>query len=285
MTKSTITILAFSSVCALSSGAQTLTATYIELADSADVYMKNERWGDAERVIVNALRHEPANKSNYMLWSNLGTVRTNMGDYDGALQAFDIGLSSAPNSTMLVSNRARTLIAKGETIQALADLDKALELDSALQWPRKMRGIIRAATGNLQGATEDLETYTGRFGKDAAVAETLGDIALTSDRKEEALSDYKEAYGLGKDETPLLKLLLTALETGRLEEYEEMLNSGISEHPNCGNLYLVRARLKKNRYQTSDMELDLKRAKELGADKNLYDELIGTPSKSHLKKG
>lgn len=96
MTKSTITILAFSSVCALSSGAQTLTATYIELADSADVYMKNERWGDAERVIVNALRHEPANKSNYMLWSNLGTVRTNMGDYDGASSKLSTSDSRPP---------------------------------------------------------------------------------------------------------------------------------------------------------------------------------------------
>ena len=285
MNISITTIFAFSSVCALTSGAQTLTATYIELADSADVYMKHEQWSDAERVIVKALRHEPANKSNYLLWSNLGTVRTNMGDHDGALQAFDIGLSSAPNSTTLLSNRARTLIAKGENSMALTDLNKALELDSTLQWPRKMRGIIRAATGNLDGAAADLESYTDRFGKDAAISETLGDIALRGDRKDEALSRYKEAYGLEKEETLLLKLLLTALETDRLEEYEEMLNTGISDHPRYGNLYLVRARLKKNRYQTSDMELDLKRAMELGADENLYDTLIGTPSKRHAKKG
>ena len=55
---------------------QTLTRTYIELADSADNYMKRERWEDAERMIMGALRHEPANRSNWLLWSNLGLVST-----------------------------------------------------------------------------------------------------------------------------------------------------------------------------------------------------------------
>ena len=95
-------LISTTAVCALQMGAQTLTATYVELADSADNYIKHERWADAERVIVKALRHEPANKSNYLLWSNLGTVRTNMGDYNGALQAFDIGLSSAPKEVIVI---------------------------------------------------------------------------------------------------------------------------------------------------------------------------------------
>ena len=52
-------IITLLSLCALHSGAQTLTATYVELADSADRYIRQERWADAERVIVKALRHEP----------------------------------------------------------------------------------------------------------------------------------------------------------------------------------------------------------------------------------
>lgn len=266
--------IAITAVCALRMGAQTLTATYVELADSADNYIKDERWADAERVIVKALRHEPANKSNYLLWSNLGTVRTNLSDYNGALQAFDIGLSSAPNSTMLLSNRARTLIAKGDTKEALADLDKALALDSTLQWPRKMRGIIRASTGDLKGAEADLDKYAARYGTDATLLETRGDIALSRGNKEEALADFKEAYNKENEPALLLKLLLTAFYTGKLEEHEDILNQGIANHPRYGDLYILRAAIKKSRYQTSDMEQDLKRAKELGADDRLYKELM-----------
>ncbi len=271
--KARTTIFTIFSACALSMGAQTLTATYIELADSADRYMKQERWVDAERVIVRALKHEPANKSNYLLWSNLGTVRTNLGDYDGALQAFDIGLSSAPKSTMLLSNRARTLIAKGDTKRALEDLDNVLTLDSTLQWPRKMRGVLRAAKSDYRGATSDLEFYADRFGKDVTVAETMGDIALRQGDKQLALTNYKEAYDKEKDETLLLKLLLTAYYAGKLDEYEDMLALGIANHPRYGDLYIMRAAIKRGRYQTTDMEQDLKRAKELGADERLYKEL------------
>lgn len=268
-------------VCALSSGAQTLTATYVELADSADVYIRHERWADAERVIVKALRHEPANKSNYLLWSNLGTVRTNLGDYDGALQAFDIGLSSAPRSTILLSNRARALIAKGDNAKALADLDMALEIDSTLRWPRKMRGLLRATANNLKGASADFETFVRMFGKDSTVEEATGDISLHHGDLSSALTHYKEAYNIETNDQVLHKLLLTAIEAAKLEDYEEILGIGIRNHPRDGNLYLIRAYLKKNRYQTSDMEQDLKRAKELGADSNLYELLMDTRSKHH----
>ncbi len=67
-------------VCALLSGAQTLPEHAVEYADSADRYIRNENWVDAERMIVNALRLEPANKSNYLLWSNLGIVRDRIGN-------------------------------------------------------------------------------------------------------------------------------------------------------------------------------------------------------------
>ena len=87
------------SVCA-PMGAQTLTKRYVELADSADYYMKRDRWRDAERVIVTALRHEPANPSNWLLWSNLGVVRTHSDDYKGAMEAYDVGLASAPESAV-----------------------------------------------------------------------------------------------------------------------------------------------------------------------------------------
>lgn len=276
---SRLIIIAFVGVCALNSGAQTLTATYVELADSADTYIARQQWADAERVIVKALRHEPANKSNFLLWSNLGIVRENQGNTDGAVEAYTIGLASAPKSTVLLTNRARAYLAGGHRSEAQSDLDAALATDSTLQWPRKMRGILRAGSGDRSGALTDLEYYEQKFGKDAIVSEALGDLTAAEGDVNGALAYYREAYKAEPDANLLSKAALTAYAFGRIEEMRDDIAEGIVRFPREGILYLMRAMIDKASYQTSAMESDLKMAKELGVDKTLYDTLTGSGKK------
>lgn len=256
-------------------GAQTLTATYIELADSADRYIKAERWEDAERVIIKALRHEPANRSNYLLWSNLGIVRMNREDYPGAKEAIDIGLASAPHSTTLLTNRAKANMALNHRQEAIEDLDQVLAVDSTLQWPMKMRGMLRAIVGETERAKSELTKYEERYGKDATVSETLGDISNAGGDYDEAIKRYKEAYELEGEVATLDKMLLTAYYYGKLEAESKELERGISRHPSEGLLYLLRAMLNKSRYQSIDMERDLKIANDLGVDPQIYKQIAG----------
>ena len=262
-------------VCVLTMGAQTLTATYIELADSADRYIKAERWEDAERVIIKALRHEPANRSNYLLWSNLGIVRMNRGDYPGAKEAIDIVLASAPHSTTLLTNRAKANMALNHRQEAIEDLDQVLAVDSTLQWPMKMRGMLRAIVGETERAKSELTKYEERYGKDATVSETLGDISNAGGDYDEAIKRYKEAYELEGEVATLDKMLLTAYYYGKLEAESKELERGISRHPSEGLLYLLRAMLNKSRYQSIDMERDLKIANDLGVDPQIYKQIAG----------
>ena len=262
-------------VCVLTMGAQTLTATYIELADSADRYIKAERWEDAERVIIKALRHEPANRSNYLLWSNLGIVRMNRGDYPGAKEAIDIGLASAPHSTTLLTNRAKANMALNHRQEAIEDLDQVLAVDSTLQWPMKMRGMLRAIVGETERAKSELTKYEERYGKDATVSETLGDISNAGGDYDEAIKRYKAAYELEGEVATLDKMLLTAYYYGKLEAESKELERGISRHPSEGLLYLLRAMLNKSRYQSIDMERDLKIANDLGVDPQIYKQIAG----------
>lgn len=256
--------------------AQTLTPDYVAHADSADWYLKHEQWSDAERTIVSALRHDPANKSNYLLWSNLGIARTQMEDYDGAIEACSIGLASAPHSTVLLSNRARAYLAKGEIKAAMADLDTALRQDSTLQWPLRMRGVLRAMQHDTPGALADLNAYTQRYGEDAAVEESLGDLAAGAGDCSAAIKAYRKSYELDPDISLLTKALLTAYAFGRIEEMEEDIRKGISDYPKEGVLYLIRGMLNKRKYQTEAMERDLRTALELGVDRRLYNQLTAT---------
>lgn len=258
-------------VCALQSGAQTLTATYVELADSADRYIRSERWADAERVIVKALRHEPANKSNYLLWSNLGMVRHEQRNYEGAVMAYDIGLASAPRSTSLLSNRARTYLALGKRGEARADIEQALSLDSALQWPRKMRGILRSAEGDTVGAMRDFRIYLDRYPEDAAVDEAMGDIAARGGDIDRALELYSKAYKLEPDEEIIGKKLLTAYSYGRFDAMRKDLADAMKKYPRSGQLYLIRALYHKAMYQTEAMEQDIELARKFGVEQQTID--------------
>lgn len=269
-------LLMLLSLCPLRAGAQTLTATYVLLADSADFYMRHERWDDAERTIVKALRLEPANRSNYLLWSNLGTVRTRLDKLDGALEAFQIGLASAPNSTVLLSNRARTYLLKGDSEAALADINHALALDSTLQWPRKMRGLINASRRNYDAAKADFKIYSDKYGDDADILGALADIAASTGKDLEALDYYKRSYKLDPDEELLEKALLTACVYGRIEDMTEELNEGLRKNPRSGMLYLMRAMLNKARHQNSEMEENLKKSRQFGVNETIYNQLAGS---------
>lgn len=258
-----------------SSGAQNLTATYVELADSADYYISKKMWPEAERVIIKALKHEPANKSNYLLWSNLGIVRENQENYAGAAEAFTIGLSSAPSSTVLLTNRARAYLALNDLPEALNDLENALELDNTLQWPLKMKGLLLVATEKYDKAKETLKQYMEKYGNDASVTEALGDIFGRECNFEEAIKSYKEAYNITSDVDLLNKMLLTAYSAGRIDEMAQDISDGIKAFPHNGTLYLIRALLNKSRFQTNAYESDLKTALNLGVNKDLFNYLTG----------
>lgn len=252
---------------------QTLTSTYVQLADSADYYISNKLWSDAERVIIKALKHEPANKSNYLLWSNLGIVRENEDNYEGAVEAYTIGLSSAPKSTVLLTNRARALLSLNHREEALDDLEKALAVDSTLQWQSKMRGVLLASLDEDAQALEALEKYTEKFGNDPLVLETMGDIYGGEGDFDMMIEYYKKSYETEQDSDLLQKMLLTAYAYGKLEDMSEILREGIKKFPRNGTLYLLRAMLNKASYQTDAYESDLKTALNLGVDRDLYDHL------------
>lgn len=262
-----LTILITIIVCASTSGAQTLTATYVALADSADHYIKHERWADAGRVIVEALKHEPANPSNYLLWNNLGIVRMETGDYEGAVQAYDIGLASAPKSTQLLSNRARTLLKFNHTDEALADLDKSLALDSTLQWPLRVRGIILLGKTKPEAALRDFNTYLRHYKEDATVMTARGDAWVLLNDYDKAMGDYRRAAELDEeDPEPTDKLLFLAYTRSALADEEKTLRAALRKWPKHGNFHLLLGALHRERYQNAEAEEDRKLALEYGAD-------------------
>lgn len=265
--KRTFQIILSIIVCAFVSEAQTLTSAYVAMVDSADSYIAKGKWDLAEKSIINALRADPSNKSNYLLWSNLGMVRTNEGKYEEALQAYDIGLTLAPRSTTLLSNRAYTYLETGKADEALIDINKSLEIDSALQWPRRMRGKIMILKGKPELAIDDFNKYLSLHGEDADVLLDKGDAEEQLGLYTEAIADYEKARACDDSNPEAPKRILYLYHTmGKLNEKEPLLRDCLRRWPHDPELYLLRGALHRQRYQMEEAEADKKIAIKYGAD-------------------
>ena len=263
-------------------GAPTLTHRYVELADSADRYMRLERWGDAERVIIGALKHEPANPSNWLLWSNLGVVRTHRENYEGAMQAYEIGLAGAPRSTVLLSNRAWTSLAFNHPEDAMADLNATLALDSLQPWPLKMRGLLSMAKSPVK-ARRDLALADSLAPDDPAVLAAIADLEAADGQIEKAQTYYERSLKLRPDPDVTFRTLLIMTEKGDFKTAQSRTSEALARWPKDPNLHLLRA-LQHQRNYDFDAELREKNlAVAYGADIHLVDRILNKRSSKKVQ--
>lgn len=266
----------------MTAGAQTLTHTYIELADSADMYMKHENWPAAERIIIKALRHEPANRSNWLLWSNLGVVRTHLDNYDGAIEAYGAGLAGAPKSTVLLANRAWTHLTFGHNQEGLADINSTLELDSLQPWPLKMRGLLGMA--HPARARRDLLRADSIAPGDAAVLAGLGDLDAAAGNVDNAVNYYMHSLKITPDPEVAFRYLLVMTEQGDGTLARDRTVGALARWPECANLHLLRALQHRMDYQP-DAELKEKNlAIAYGADPLLVDAILNRNDRKKASK-
>ena len=66
--------------------------TYQQLSEKAIEYIEMDSLSKAEELLLQALKLEPKNAKNAMLFSNLGLVQRRLGEYD---KAYDIWLAIA----------------------------------------------------------------------------------------------------------------------------------------------------------------------------------------------
>ena len=80
--------------------------TYDELIDKAMDAVEQDSLLQAENYFKEALRLEPANMRNALLFSNLGTIQRRMGKNDDAVESYSLALNLTPYSVTMLLNRA-----------------------------------------------------------------------------------------------------------------------------------------------------------------------------------
>lgn len=146
--------------------------TYDELSGQAVACIGKDSLHRAEALLLEALKLEPMNSKNALLFSNLGWVQRRLGKPDKALESYSFALNFAPSAVPVLLDRAAIYMERGENDRAYTDYCQVLDKDSRNKEALLMRAYIYMRRRDYAAARIDYNrlleieplSYSGRLG-------------------------------------------------------------------------------------------------------------------------
>lgn len=244
---------------------------YLQLADSAQFFIGKEKWSDAARCTREALRLDPGNVGNVMLFNNLGLAAGMEGKIGEAMQCFDIALSRAPKSIPVLTSKAKIQIKASDTEGAMETLNSIIELDSIAEWPLQTRGLLKMRAAEYKEAFDDFMKLTKSYPENTWGPGGLAKCMELQGHLAEAAGYYADAIArTNPDDEDRVEFQLGLIENlghiGKLTEALETAKEAINDNPHDGRLYLLRGWIKKLLLIYREAEADKKLAIDYGVD-------------------
>lgn len=249
---------------------------YLQLTDSAQFFIGKEDWSEAARCTREALRLEPANIGNVMLFNNLGLASGMEGKIGEAMECFEIALSRAPKSIPVLTSKAKIQIKASDTAGAIETLNTILSIDSLAEWPMQTRGLLRMREADYKGAYDDFSSLAKHFPDNTWGPGGLAKCMEIQGYLAEAAGYYADAIKRTQpDDEDRVEFQLGLIENlghmGKLAEALETAKEAIKEHPHEGRLYLLRGWIKKLLLIYREAESDKKLAIDYGVDSQIVE--------------
>lgn len=146
--------------------------TYQQLSEKAVECIENDSLTQAESYLLQALKLEPKNAKNALLFSNLGLVQRRLGAYDKAVDSYSYALNLAPLAVPILLDRAAIYMEIGKTDRAYTDYCLVLDEDKLNQEALLMRAYVYVLRRDYSAARMDYNrlleldprSYNGRLG-------------------------------------------------------------------------------------------------------------------------
>lgn len=256
--------------------APTLSAqTYEEWIEKSCDFTDKKDWVSAEEALKNAMREEPGNPANFALLCNLGTIQRRQGKKQEALLSYTAALSRHPKNVTILENRASLYTELGETDKAINDYTALLIVDPEHQESLYCRGLLYLGQKKFAAAEADFDkilqvnekSVRARLGY--AILEKLRGNYTESERIYNYLiSEMPRDWVLYEGRADLYFLM------GKNARAMADLNKLFVETQPTASLYLLRAKVKIAQYEKQSALEDLQKAKEMGYDPLIVDELM-----------
>ena len=250
--------------------------TYTELIGKSYDYVEKDDLKAAEECLKAAMRLEPANKLNFTLLTNLGTIQRRQGHLDDALLSYTAALNQQPKNELILENRAALYTEMNEMELALNDYQTLLAINPINEEALYQRGLLYIQSNNSLLAETDFErimeinkeTVKGRLG--FAILEKIRQNYIECEEILNYLISKNPNYLRLYEERAELYFL-----TNRRSRAMTDLNKVFAETPNpSAELYVLRGRVKLSQYEKESAAIDFRKAKALGYDTTTIESLL-----------
>ena len=237
---------------------------YDELIARAMSAVEKDSLYQAETLFKEALKKEPANLRNALLFSNLGTIQRRMGKNKEALESYSLALNLTPYSKTMLLNRASLYLEMDYLDKAYVDYCNVIDLDAKNQEALQFRAYIYMRRREYQEAKNDYQRLlevvpgdkTARIGM-AMVNQKLQRYRESLEEFNRLIVDYPKDVSLLKARAEL-EVEMNTLELALLD-----LESAVKLSPNdaeifvmCGDIYMAQGR-KREAYRAFEKAIDL----------------------------
>ena len=238
--------------------------TYDEYISQAMDAIETDSLAKAEMFFKEALKLEPANIKNALLFSNLGTIQRRIGKKKEALEAYSLALNLTPYSITILLNRASLYLEMDMLDKAYLDYCNVIDLDAknkeALQFRAyvymRRRQYLEARLDYQRLLEEEPENKTARVGiamvnqKDKRYREALEEL-------NRLITDYPRDVSLLKARAEL-EVEMNSLELALLdlEEAVRITPNDADIYVMCGEIYLTQGK-KREAYAAFEKAVEL----------------------------
>jgi len=165
-------------------------------------------------------------------YCNRGVARQKKGDLDGALADYNRAIELNPHDATPYNNRGLVKMAKGNLDGALADYDRALQISPRNFEIHANRGVVRQRKGDLNGALADYDIAIKLYRKSASAYSNRASLKMAKNDLDGALADCNRAIEFNpKDATAYHNRALIETAKGDLDAATADFNRAIKLDP------------------------------------------------------
>lgn len=250
-------------------------STYEEwITASFDALDENNN-AQAEQCLKNAMKLEPANPQNGLLFVNLGTIQRNQQKYQDAEISYTCAISLLEENTVAFSTRASLYAEMEEYQKAIDDYSVIIGRNPENEDALYERALCRLMNNDTVGARFDLETIDkfnpksakSRLGM-AIVYKAMGENAMAVELYDALIKANPNSWSLLRDRAEVYFF------SKRLGAALIDIDKSISMNGKDPLSYFLRAKIRWAKGDREYARRDLNRAVELGLPQSAASDLV-----------